>query len=381
MTKERYFDCATTVLDCKAVEEINKGLTDEFFNPSSPYSVCSGIKVKISRARQNVADVLKCDKDNIIFTSGGTESNNIAIFGGLNAKKGKIITSQVEHPCVLNCVLELQKRGFEVVYAPLNPNGSVSVGGFKQIVDESTVLVCLMHVNNETGAINDLKALCKVAKSRNPSCVFASDGVQAFCKVPTNLIDLNVDFYSVTAHKIHGPKGVGALYIKNPDKFVSRAFGGGQEKGLRPGTESVPMIYGFGKAVEVAVGLIGENEKKYSEFRQTILNCLNSHTDGFVQICVNDCASHILTLAFAGIKSQILLNLMEQNGFYIGSGSACHSKSPYSAAGQAIGLDVKYLEGMVRICFSRYNTAESVAELAEELVKAVQEVRKLIGKK
>ena len=377
---KRYFDsCATTQADEDVISEMIAVLGEEFYNPSSPYSASSEIRVKILHARQSLADVLMCSKEEIIFTSGGTEANNTAILGGLTAIKGKIVTSRTEHASVFNCMGELQKRGFEVVFAPLNPDGSVKAEGFGELIDENTVMVALMHVNNETGAVSDIKTLCKSTKIKNPACVFVCDGVQAFCKLPVNVIDLNVDFYTMSAHKIHAPKGIGALYVKKGSRLAPLLFGGEQEKNLRPGTENVPAICGFGKAVQIASSLMKENTVRFIECKKIVTDYLDVHVENYFRISQNS-APHMLVLAFDGVKSQILLNLMEEKGFFIGSGSACSTKSAHSRVGQAINLPSGYLDGIARICFSKYNSCEDVIELAKELANSVTEVRELVHK-
>ena len=250
----KYFDnCATTIVDDEVITAMNKIHKELFFNPSSLSASALQAKNLIEDSREIVAKCIGAQKSEILFTSGGSESNNTAIFGSLRNNKGKIITSKTEHASVFYTLNEMKNRGFDVVYAPLNSDGSVKTEKFEDLIDDETRLVALMHVNNETGAINDIAELCKKTKAKNKNCLFLCDGVQAFCKVPVNVKNLDVDFYSMSAHKIHGPKGIGALYIKNGVKISPLIFGGGQENNLRSGTENVAVpCETFGRLLPIA---------------------------------------------------------------------------------------------------------------------------------
>ncbi|MBQ9715162.1 MAG: cysteine desulfurase [Clostridia bacterium] len=378
----KYFDnCATSPIDQQVLDLMYQTQQNDFYNPSSLYKVSNAIHAKLNNARSIIADIIGADSNEIYFTSGGTESNNLALFGSLRNKKGTIITSKVEHASVYNSINELKNRGFDVVYAPINKDGSVKTEGFEDLIDENTVMVSLMHVNNETGAINDIKTLCAKAKSKNNKCLFFCDGVQSFCKIPANVKNLGVDFYSMSAHKIHGPKGVGALYVAKNVNLNPIIFGGGQENKLRSGTENVAGIIGFGKAAEIANSLLNENSARYLEFKGILRDTISNIVQNFVEISTENGAPNVFTLAFKNIKSEVVLHMLEPKGFFVGNGSACSSKQLYSRLAMELNLSKDFAEGIIRICFSKFNTYEEVKQLGETLGNTVNTLRKIMGVK
>lgn len=375
----KYFDnCATSPLDPVVSDVMNK-YQSEFYNPSSLYEASAKIKRQIEHARESIANALGAQSGELIFTSGGTESNNLALFGTMRNQKGKIISAMTEHNSVFSPLLELKNRGFEIIYAPLNSDGSVKTEGFADLIDEDTKLVAIMHVNNETGAINDIKTLCKTAKQKNPSCLFFSDGVQAFCKIPVNVKDLGVDLYSFCAHKIHGPKGIGALYIKKGVSLRPIIFGGGQENNLRSGTENFAGIMAFEAACQIARSVEKSNFEKFLQFKGILNNIITDKIDNFMLLQGQNAAPNILTFAFKNIKSEVLMHMLEQNGFFVGNGSACSSRQRSSRLAQAIGLPADYAEGIVRICFCKFNDENEVREFGESLCDAIDKLRKIMG--
>jgi len=378
----KYFDnCATTPIDQQVLDLMYKTQQEDFYNPSSLYRVSNAIHSKLNKSREIIADIIGAESNEIYFTSGGTESNNMALFGSLRNKKGKIVTSKVEHASVYNSINELKNRGFDVVYAPTNKDGTVKTDGFEDLVDENTIMVALMHVNNETGGINDIKTLCSKAKSKNPKCLFFCDGVQSFCKINANVKNLGIDFYSMSAHKIHGPKGVGALYIAKNVNINPIIFGGGQENKLRSGTENVAGIIGFGKAAELTNGLILQNNANYLQFKDILRNTISNIVDNFQEISTENGAPNVFTLAFKNIKSEVVLHMLEPKGFFVGNGSACSSKQLYSRLAMELNLPKEYAEGIIRICFSKFNTVDDVKQLGETLGNTIKTLRKIMGVK
>ena len=378
----KYFDnCATTVMDDSVVNEMSKAFQEDFFNPSSLYAASTNIKVKMNTSRKSIADALMCSSDEIIFTGSGTESNNLAIFGSLKKKSGRIISSLAEHPSIYNCMLQLKSRGYDVVFAALNKNGSVDVDRFLEVLTKDTLLVALSHVNNETGAITDIKRICALVKENNKNCRFICDGMQALGKISINVVDLDVDIYTISAHKIHGPKGIGGMYLKKNTSLNAIMFGGEQENKLRPGTENVPAIYAFGHATRLAIEQLDVNTSNYHRFRNIITDILNNTVKDFFLISKEGYAPPIISLAFSGIKSQIIMHMLEDEGIYVGNGSACSSKSIFSRVSQAIGIQSAYIEGIIRICFCKYNSEHDVVELANKLAEKVNSLREIIGGK
>lgn len=378
----KYFDnCATTPIDQQVLDLMYQTQQTDFYNPSSLYRVSNAIHAKLNKVRETIADIIGAESNEILFTSGGTESNNLALFGSLRNRKGTIITSKVEHASVYNSINELKNRGFDVIYAPINKDGSVKTENFEDLIDENTVMVALMHVNNETGAINDIKTLCSKTKNKNKNCLFFCDGVQSFCKINANVKNLGVDFYSMSAHKIHGPKGVGALYIAKNTNINPIIYGGGQENKLRSGTENVAGIIGFGKAAEIANELISQNSAKYLEFKSIFNDTIFDIVQNIMPISTENGAPNVLTLAFKNIKSEVVLHMLEPKGFFVGNGSACSSKQLYSRLAMELNLPKDYAEGIIRICFSKYNTHEDVKQLAQTLGNTINTLRKIMGVK
>lgn len=371
-----YFDnCATTRVDEDLAELIAQYHTTKYFNPSARSSFSLQIANDIALAHEKVAKALGVTAQEIVFTSGGTEANNLAIFGSLRAKRGNIVVTASEHSAVYNTVTELVGRGYEVRYANVLNDGHIDVNDFISKVDSETLLACFMHVNNETGAINDVRKINLLVKAKNPKTVTFSDGVQAVGKIPVNLRYLGVDFYSFAGHKIHCTKGIGGLYAKTGVRLVPTVFGGGQERGLRSGTEYVGGIIALSEAVSRAQSLLEQNSIQYEKFKLIIRKYLQ-HISDWRENCVDNVSPAIMSLAFADIKGEVLLHMLEKYDIIVGTGSACSSKNKQSRIAKAIGLDARYTEGILRISFSKYNTTEEVELLGEKLAECVLQLRK-----
>ena len=371
-----YFDnCATTRVDDDIAEVIAQYHTTKYFNPSARSSFSLQIANDIATAHERVAKALGATSQEIVFTSGGTESNNLAIFGSLRAKRGNIVVTASEHSAVYNTVTELTNRGYEVRYANVMPDGHIDVDDFVSKVDSETLLACFIHVNNETGAINDVKKINALVKTKNSKTVTFSDGVQAVGKIPVNLRYLGVDLYSFAGHKIHCTKGIGGLYIKSGLKFLPTSFGGGQERGLRSGTEYVGGIVALSLAVQKSQSILKSNTEAFIRYKAVIRSALGNITD-WKENCVENVSPAIMSLAFADIKGEVLLHMLEKYDIIVGTGSACSSKNKQSRIAKAIGLSANYAEGVLRISFSKYNTQEEVELLAEKLAESVLQLRK-----
>ncbi|MCH5156910.1 MAG: cysteine desulfurase [Clostridiales bacterium] len=371
-----YFDnCATTRVDDDLAELIAQYHTTKYYNPSARSSFSLQIANDVSAAREKIAKSLGANAQEILFTSGGTEANNLAIFGSLRSKRGNVVVTASEHSAVYNTITELVGRGYDVRYANVLQDGHINVDDFVSKVDGDTLLACFMHVNNETGAVNDVRKINALVKSKNPKTVTFSDGVQAVGKVPVNLRNLGVDMYSFAGHKIHCSKGIGCLYVKSGVRLVPTVFGGGQEKGLRSGTEYVGGIVALSVAVPRAQSLVADNAVKYDTYKKIIRKALQSVPD-WQENCLNDVSAAIMSLAFADIKGEVLLHMLEQYDIIVGTGSACSSKNKVSRIAKAIGLNSRYTEGILRISFSKYNTQEEVELLGEKLSECVLQLRK-----
>ncbi len=371
-----YFDnSATTRADDEIVEILDKYHTEEYYNPSARSTYSLNVANKIVAARESIANALGVTAQEITFTSGGTESNNLGILGCLRAKRGNIVVTAAEHSSVYNTVTELGSKGYDIRIAKVLPDGHIDVDDFVKQVDADTVLACFMHVNNETGAINDVRLLNELVKHKNPQTVTFSDGVQALGKVPVNLRHIGVDIYTFSGHKIHCSKGIGGLYVKSGVRIVPRVFGGGQEKGLRSGTEYAGGIIALARAVDSAVKSAPEHAVIYNQYKQMLRQSL-SDIPNWQENCTQNVSPAIMSLAFADIKGEVLVYMLEQHDIIVGTGSACSSKSKQSRVARAIGLDARYAEGLLRISFSKYNTREQVIQLGENLAQCVKQLRK-----
>ncbi len=354
-----YFDnAATTKPNQKAVEKASVFLNENFFNPSASYREGLSISKEISLARENLLNVLNAKNNyNLIFTSCGTEADNQAIFGF--AKRGNFVTTAGEHSAIHATLNFLKSKGIEVREAKLNKNGSVNIDDLLSLIDEKTSLVSVIHINNETGSINDIKSICKKVKQKNKNVIFHSDGVQAFGKIDFKL-DNNIDAYSVSAHKIGGLKGTGCLYFKKNLHIPPYIIGGGQENGLRSGTENVFGIKVFEYATldrYEKLNTIIDTSKRYNELIKAGLD-----KNYFTILSEGDCTPFIISVAVEGVRGEVLMHLLNDRGVLVSNGSACSSKNRYSRVIEACGIDKKLADGVLRISIGVDNTQEEIEE-------------------
>ena len=372
-----YLDNSATTMPCeKAIQNINVALTENWANPSSLYDLGFRAQLLVDSTRKAVSALLKCREDEVYFTGSGTESNNTALLGAAESRKkrGKrIVTTAVEHPSVLETIKKLQADGFEVIFLKPQANGVVSADDLRSAINQNTILVSIMLVKNETGAIQPVKEAASIIKSVGAPALLHCDGVQAFGKMPINLNDLGVDLFSASGHKIHGPKGVGVLYVKKGVTIKPLLIGGGQEKNMRSGTESVPLIYGLKGAID-NLGNTNENLKKQKELwsyaKETLLDT------GFIKInSSDDVLPYVLNISVEGYRSETLLHFLESQGIYVSSGSAC-AKGEGSYVLNEMGFDRKRIDSALRISFSRYNIKEDVESLKSAIITATQKLRR-----
>jgi len=371
--KEIYLDnSATTKVYTKAAEAAFEVMTKVYGNPSSLHMKGVEAEKIMEEARKDIADALGANPDGLYFTSGGTEANNLAVIGGALAKKrrgNKIVVSAYEHDSVIKSAKQLETMGFSVTWLMPDENGIITPASVFEAVDEKTVLVSVMLVNNEIGAINPIKELCTAAKRKNPEVLFHTDAVQAFCKIPVKAEKLGVDFVTVTAHKIGGPKGIGALWIKKGARVIPNHFGGEQEKQLRPGTQATPLIAAFGKAVLIEKETENERRERMSMLRNYFIGNLE-HAEGIVLNSKENAIPNIVNISVPGIRSEIMLHFLENRGIYVSSGSACAlgAKSHVLAA---MGYDSARIDSAVRISFGRDTEKEDIDELMAALRDAI----------
>lgn len=379
---EVYFDNAATTKVAPEVREIMlETMEIEYGNPSSVHLKGVGAEKYLRYAREIISRELKCDKKEIIFTSGGTESNNLALLGIAEANKrvgNHIITTSIEHASVYNPILHLEEMGYRISFLPVDSNGIVSVDSLRKELSDDTILVSVMAVNNEIGSVEPLDQIANVIKEHNDRCgrnvLFHVDAVQAFCKYRLYPKRIGIDAMSMSGHKIHGPKGSGALYVGNNVKIKPIIYGGGQEKGVRSGTENTAAIAGMGKAVEIMCSGMDDNIERMRNVKHALIEGATS-IDGVTYNYGE--APHIVSLSFQGIKSEVLLHALEDKGIYVSAGSACSSNHPaISGVLKAIGLDSNLLDSALRFSFCEENTTDEVEYVVKVLNELVPMLRK-----
>lgn len=333
-------------------------------NPSSLHSLGYQAELELKAARKAVAELLCVQPDELIFASGGTEANNLAVFGGARAKKrlgNKIVTTAAEHSSVYESCKALEDEGFTVEYISPDENGMITEQQLEQAIDKNTVLVSVMMVNNETGAIFPVESIRRIIKQKSSPALFHCDAVQAFGKIPVKPKKLDADLLTVSSHKIHGPKGTGALYIKKGTHIKPLFYGGEQERKIRPGTEALPLICGFGAAAE-AVGNISANLQRVRELRDYTAEKLMS-IDGIELNSPESSLPYILNISAVGVRSETMLHFLEGKNIFVSSGSAC-SKGKKSRVLTAMELSPQRIDSAVRISFSKNSTKEESDALA-----------------
>lgn len=358
-----YLDnAATTKADINAIDKAKYLLTDEFYNPSAKYHGGISASSIIKQAKTSFSKIFGSNFE-VIFTSCGTESDNTAIFS--YTKRGNAVTTLGEHSAVYEPFNLLKKNGYDVRFAKLNEDGSVNVEHLLSLIDNQTTFVSIVNVNNETGAINDINDIAKRAKAKNPRLVFHSDGVQAFGKIPVRLSD-NVDLYSLSAHKIGGLKGVGAL-IKNKALKTLKPYliGGGQENGLRSGTENVFGINVFETVSLDKISNFNDYFNHVSNLKKEFLSKLDK--DLFKVISSENSSPYVISISAIGLKGEVLQHMLEKDGVFVGTGSACSSKNPYSRVLKEAGHNEKTLSGVVRISFNYDTSLSDVTYAVEKL--------------
>ena len=368
---EHYLDNSATTRVCpEAAEAAMLAMTEIYGNPSSTHTKGREAKQLLDKSRKQVADALGCTVQELVFTSCGSESDNWAILNGaeLMRRKGMhIISSQVEHDAVRKSLDELERRGFEVTRLKPDDTGAIPVQAVMEALRPDTVLVTLMLVNNETGAVTDIGAIAKAMKKAGSQALLHTDAVQAFMKLPFTVKTLGADLVSVSGHKIHAPKGIGALYIKNGVKLKPYLLGGGQENGRRAGTEAMPQIAAFGAACQTAREHLQENYERMAALRQLAIDELRRDIPELVVI--GGGAPHILSISLPGWRSEVLMNYMETREIYVSKSSAC-KKGGRSHVLEAIGLAPKVIDGAIRIGLSRFTTQEDILALCAALKEA-----------
>lgn len=375
-----YFDnSATTAVLPAAAETALKYMTASFYNPAAAYSAAVNAERDVSQARSAIASLMGAEGSELFFTSCGTESNSTALYGSLRAMRGKgrVVISSTEHPSVYEAAMDLREQGYEVVLAPADETGRVKLNELSQLITKDTRLVSVMHVNNESGAVNDINAIYALVRKNAPDALLHSDGVQAFMKLPP----VKCDLYSVSGHKLHAPKGVGALYVRRGVRIKPFLLGGGQEGGMRSGTTNTPGIMAFSSAVtdfaehreEYLSGIFAVKKRLFDDLSRIRDVRLNGPS-------LDEAAPHILNMSFMGVRGEVLLNALSEKGLYVSTGSACaaHRRGKNRIL-NAMGITGDRQDGAIRFSFSHFNTeaeADIAAQMIEEQVTLLRRFRR-----
>lgn len=381
---EAYLDnAATTQVSAGARQIAEQVMAVDYGNPSSLHKKGMEAERYIRNAREGIAKTLKAQPKEIVFTSGGTESNNMALFGAAMAKKrlGKhIITTQIEHASIHSPLLFLKEMGFEIDFAPVDPKGHVIVPELLELVRKDTILVSIMYVNNEIGAVEDIAGISAAVKRKKPDILFHTDAVQAYGKYRIVPKKEGIDLLSASGHKIHAPKGSGFLYIKDGVNIKPILYGGGQQKGRRSGTENVPAIAGLGQAAEEIYTDYEQKTAWLYELKRHMAKRLEKINGTAVHALTDPleaCAPHIISASFSGVRSEVLLHALEEKGIYVSSGSACASNHPsLSGSLKAIGASPDQLESTLRFSFCANTKMEEIDYAADQLEVIVPMLQK-----
>lgn len=380
-----YLDNAATTKPFDSVKnKMIETLEESYGNPSSLHSKGVEAEQYVKEARKIIASNLKVEEKEIIFTSGGTESNNMALIGAAlaNQRAGKhIITTKIEHPSVHNPLIYLENNGFTITYLGVDKNGRVKMEELLDAITDETILVSIMYVNNEMGAVEDVEAISKAIKEKKRDILFHVDAIQAYGKYRIYPKRMGIDMMSVSAHKIHGPKGIGFIYIKDKVKVKPIIYGGEQQKGMRSGTENVPGIAGMGQAVKEIYTNHEETVERLYELKRYFVEEVRKIEDvkvnGLDGLNVEDTAPHVISVSFAGIRSEVLLHSLADKGVYVSAGSACASNHPQiSGTLKAIGVQNDLLDSTLRFSLSVFTTREELDYALEALKELLPMLRR-----
>ncbi len=388
---EIYLDnSATTRVYPEVAQLMTKIMCEDYGNPSSMHHKGVEAEKYVRQAKEIFAGILKCDAKNIYFTSGGTESDNLAIIGAAQSLKRRgthIITTKIEHPAVLNTMKYLESQGFTVSYISVDKAGVIDLEELEKELSEETILVSIMHTNNEIGSVQPLTKVSELIKKKSPNALFHVDAVQGFGKARILPKKTGIDLMSISSHKIHGPKGMGVLYVGDNVRLIPISYGGGQQGGLRNGTENVPGIAGMALAAKMLYeNFDADIEKLYALKKQLIKGALELggvHVNGVSENPddIGSTAPHIVSLSFQGIRAEVLLHTLEESGIYVSAGSACSTHKPEpSATLKAIGLDKSLLDCTLRFSMSNMTTKEDIDRVLEVLNKTLPMLRRYVRK-
>ncbi|KAA8674367.1 cysteine desulfurase family protein [Clostridium sp. HV4-5-A1G] len=377
---EAYFDNSATT---RPYDEVMDSMVDTmrnyYGNPSSAYSLGLKAELKMNESRDIVADTLNCDRDEIIFTSGGSESNNFLIRGFIKPGN-EIITTKIEHPSVLNTCKALENNGVKVIYLDVNGRGQIDLGELEKSINKQTQLVSIMHTNNEVGTVQNIKAIGELIKEKSSRIKFHVDAVQAYGKYDIDVKKMHIDLLSASGHKIHGPRGVGIAYVRKGLIPRPLIYGGGQERGFRSGTENLAAVVGLAKAAEKIYKNREQNFHHVDEVKKYFMEKLRDMEEVKINSCGKEYSPYVLSVSFIGVRGEVLLHMLEEKGIYVSTGSACSAKSSKdSHVLEAIGLPKDHIRGTIRFSFGEDNSKEEVdyaLDVIDESLKFLRRVGK-----
>lgn len=380
--KEVYLDNSATTRAYDSVGDlVRKVMCEDYGNPSSMHAKGVTAEHYIKEAKETLAKLMKVQDKEIFFTSGGTESDNLALMGVARANRRRgnhLITSAIEHPAVINTMRHLEEEGYRVTFLPVDRYGRIRLDALKEALCEDTILVSVMYVNNEVGSVQPIAEAASIVKAYNKDILFHVDAVQGFGKYRIYPRKLNVDLCTISGHKIHGPKGIGALYVGSHVKIQPIVFGGEQQKNVRSGTENVPGIAGLGLAAKLIYQDLDEKVARMRELKAHFIEGVQKIEDITIHGLYDETsAPHIISVGFAGIRSEVLLHALEEKGIYVSSGSACASNHPQiSGVLKGIGAGQEYLDATLRFSMSEFTTLEEIDYTLETLYNIVPVLRK-----
>ena len=380
--KEVYLDNSATTRAYDSVGDlVRKVMCEDYGNPSSMHAKGVTAEHYIKEAKETLAKLMKVQDKEIFFTSGGTEGDNLALMGVARANRRRgnhLITSAIEHPAVINTMRHLEEEGYRVTFLPVDRYGRIRLDALKEALCEDTILVSVMYVNNEVGSVQPIAEAASIAKAYNKDILFHVDAVQGFGKYRIYPRKLNVDLCTISGHKIHGPKGIGALYVGSHVKIQPIVFGGEQQKNVRYGTENVPGIAGLGLAAKLIYQDLDEKVARMRELKAHFIEGVQEIEDITIHGLYDETsAPHIISVGFAGIRSEVLLHALEEKGIYVSSGSACASNHPQiSGVLKGIGAGQEYLDATLRFSMSEFTTLEEIDYTLETLYNIVPVLRK-----
>jgi cysteine desulfurase len=371
-------NAATTKIHPEALKSLRLSYEEFYGNPSSMHSFGNESEKMLEKSRKIIADFINCNPEEIYFTSGGTESNNIAILGIPSIAGKNILTTEIEHPSVSKPIKELNKIGCKSINVKTDKFGKINIDDLTLKVNADTGLCVFTHINSEIGTIQDIKKICEIVRTKNRNVYIHIDCVQSLGKIRINVKDIKADSMSFSSHKIHGPKGFGAIYLKKGKSLNPIIFGGGQEKGLRPGTENLPSAMSFAKAVGIRDKIMDSEFVRIKLMKENIINDLKKNINDIRINSSDESSPYILNLSIKDIRGEVLLRYLEAEKIFLSTGSACSSKMKKGSVVNILFDDKNFVDGNIRLSFGMFNNHSEVEDICAKIIKHTEEIRKIV---